>query len=431
MNEKFTQFYLLLEELKKTSSTKEKVNILVKHKTKKSVKELLFLALDYRFVYNLKKLPKPTENYTGSYKEIRNFLFKLSTQTGTKKNEAQELANLCSDKKVRYVVECILEKDLKCGVNVKLINKAFGAGTIKEHSPMLCYYAARFNSRKKEFSEDLDIFVKKCGGWKKGIFGSKKENGVRIWADIFGKFVSRNGIDFPNFGAFHPDVKLCIEKIADDFEMSEEDIIIDGEMITIDEDFQKQMTQVRRLKKADPSIFILKIFDFIGPNITFQEKVEYMENVLVPLLKKKGSKKTMILPHNIFYSFEEFKKYFLSIVAIGGEGVVLKSLDSVYENKRSSFWCKVKNFFSGDFKVVGYTIGTKGNNKGLLKALIIEYNKVKTSVGSGYGKEERKKFLKKQPKLIEVEYFCITKDGKLFHPSFQRIRTDKDEESLK
>ena len=85
MSKKFTQFYLLLEELKKTPSTKEKVNILAKHTTKKSVKELLFLALDYRFVYNLKKLPKPTENYTGSYKEIRNFLFKLSTQTGTKK----------------------------------------------------------------------------------------------------------------------------------------------------------------------------------------------------------------------------------------------------------------------------------------------------------------------------------------------------------
>jgi hypothetical protein len=430
MNEQFTKFYFMLKELRENSSSKEKVNILKRYNCK-SVKELLFLALDYRFVYNLKKLPKPTENNKGSDNEIRSFLYTLSTQTGTKKKEAQELANLCSDKKVRYVVECILEKDLKCGVNVKLINKAFGAGTIKEHSPMLCYYAARFNSRKKKFSEDLDIFIKKCGGWKKGVFGSKKENGVRIWADIFGKFVSRNGIDFPNFGAFHPDVKLCIEKIAKDFKMAEEDIIIDGEMITIDEDFQKQMTQVRRLKEADPSIFILKIFDFIGPDISFKEKVEYMEEVLQPLLKKYKVKKTMILPHNIFYSFEEFKKYFLNIVGIGGEGVVLKSLDSVYENKRSSFWCKVKNFFSGDFKVVGHTISTKGKNKGLLKALTISYKGVTTDVGSGYSEKERKEFLKKQPKLIEVEYFCVTKDGKLFHPTFKLVREDKDEESLK
>ena len=428
---KFQKIYEILMLLKNTSSTKEKVKIL-KEKNCKSLREVFFLALDYRFVYNLKKLPKG-EDFASrdSYGEIIKYLFYLSTKTGTKKEEALELANMCFDKETRYVVQCILEKDLKCGVNVKLVNKALGPGTIIEHSPMLCYYAARYNDRKKNFSEDLETFVKKCGGWKKGILGSKKENGVRVWADIFGKFVSRNGIDFPNLGTFYPDVKLCIRKIAKDFEMPEENIIIDGEMITIDEDFQKQMTQVRRLKKADPSIFIFKIFDFIGPNITFQEKVEYMENVLHPLLKKKGSKKTMILPHNIFYSFEEFKKYFLSIVAIGGEGVVLKSFDAVYENKRSSFWCKVKNFFSGDFKVVGYTIGTKGKNKGLLKALTISYKGVTTDVGSGYSERERKQFLKKQPKLIEVEYFCITKDGKLFHPSFCRIREEKNEESIK
>ena len=430
MNEEFTKFYGMLKELKENPSSKEKINILKRYKCK-SVKELLFLALDYRFVYNLKKLPKPTEDNSGRYREIISFLFKLSAQTGTKKAESQELANLCYNEKARYVVQCILEKDLKCGVNVKLVNKAFGPGTIIEHSPMLCYHAARYNDRKKTFSEDLDVFIKKCGGWKKGIYGSKKENGVRIWADIFGKFVSRNGIDFPNFGIFYPDVKLCIEKISKDFKIPVEDIIIDGEIITIDEDFQKQMTQVRRLKNADPSIFILKIFDFIGPNITFAEKVEYMENVLEPLLKKNKVKKTMVLPHHLFFSMKELNKFFLDIVGIGGEGVVLKSTESVYENKRSGFWCKVKNFFSGDFKVVGHTVGTKGKNKGLLKALTISYNGVTTDVGSGYSEKERKQFLKKQPKLIEVEYFCITKDGKLFHPTFQRIRSDKDEESIK
>ena len=116
MNEQFTKFYFMLKELRENSSSKEKVSILKRYNCK-SVKELLFLALDYRFVYNLKKLPKSTKNYTGSYNEIRSFLFTLSKQTGTKKKEAQELANLCSDKKVRYVVECILEKDLKWSVS--------------------------------------------------------------------------------------------------------------------------------------------------------------------------------------------------------------------------------------------------------------------------------------------------------------------------
>ena len=429
---KFQKIYEILMLLKDTSSTKEKVKILKKENSK-YLREVLFLALDYRFVYNLKKLPKGEDfSSRDSYGEIITYLFHLSTKTGTKKEEALELANLCFDKETRYVVQCILEKDLKCGVNVKLVNKAFGEGTIIDHSPMLCYYASRYNDRNKTFSEDLDTFVEKCGGWKQGILGSKKENGVRIWADITGKFVSRNGIDFPNFGVFYEDIKLCINKISKFYNVDKKDIIIDGEIITVDDDFQKQMTQVRRLKNADPSIFELRIFDFILPKeINFEEKVKYMEKVLQPLLEKRNITKTTILPHKMFYSFEEFKKFFLSIVKKGGEGAVLKNRNSIYENKRSDYWCKVKNFFSGDFKVVGFEISKKGKNAGLLKNLIIEYNGVTTKVGSGYDEKERVRFIKKQPKIIEVEYFTITKDGKLFHPTYQKVREDKNEVSVK
>ena len=121
----------------------------------------------------------------------------------------------------------------------------------------------------------------------------------------------------------------------------------------------------------------------------------------------------------------------MKIIRSGGEGVVLKSRNSLYETKRSDCWCKVKNFFSGDFKVVGFEISNKGKNKGLLKNLIIECKGITTKVGSGYSEKERKQFLKKQPKLIEVEYFTITKDGKLFHPTYQRVREDKKEESIR
>ena len=102
--------------------------------------------------------------------------------------------------------------DVKYNLESLLNSKTSSPASIAPEIPKV----KKFNN---PFPIDLDVFVKKCGGWKKGIFGSKKENGVRIWADIFGKFVSRNGIDFPNFGTFHPDVKLCIEKIADDFKL--------------------------------------------------------------------------------------------------------------------------------------------------------------------------------------------------------------------
>jgi len=424
---KFKLIYDLLMSLANEPSTKEKVKML-KINDSKFLREFLFLALDYRMIYNLQKLPKSTSAGEESWKQVKDYLFYLSAQTGTKKDEALELSSMCASKEARHVVQCILEKDIKCGVGSKLVNKALGEGTIIEHSPMLCYYAARYNNRSKSFSSDLDTFVEKCGGWK-NILVSTKENGVRIWADSIGNYTSRNGINFPNFSVFDYDMEICINKIAADFGVRPESVIIDAEIVSIDDDFQKQMTQVRRLKNADPSIFRMKIFDFIiaGEKILQSERSSYLENILAETLKKESTI-TSVLAHTRIKDFAGFRRIFLNVVNNGGEGLVLKDKRGVYELKRSANWCKVKNFYSADFKVVGFTISTKGKNKGRLKNLIVEYDyrgeKVRTSVGSGYDKKELVDFVKKQPKMIEVEYFNITKDGKLFHPTYQRIKQD-------
>ena len=108
------------------------------------------------------------------------------------------------------------------------------------------------------------------------------------------------------------------------------------------------------------------------------------------------------------------------------EGVVLKNMKGLYENKRSANWCKVKTFFSEDLRVIGIEKGKVGKQfENTLGALIVDFKGIPVRVGSGYTEEERNLFIKTPPKLIEVEYKSITKDGSLFHPSFVRVRTDK------
>ena len=432
----FKYIYGILKELENEPSTKKKVEILKSYNHNigfKRFKDFLFLALRHDFRYNLKKLPKTKElKSDSSFSDVTNLLMQLSSQTGTKKQEALELASLCLTEESRYVVQCILEKDLKCGVSVKLINKALGKDFILDHSPMLCYYAVRYLNREKTFSKELDIFVKKCGGWKSGIFGSVKEDGVRVWASLGGNYVSRNGINYVNFKKFNKAVKICIKKIAEDFGIKKEKIILDGEIISIDDNFQEQMTQVRKLHDADPSMFIFKIFDFIGPELSLDEKRSYMEEILAPLLKKAGIKRTTIHPHDYIDSEKAFKKMFFDAISKGKEGLVLKAVNGKYELKRSAFWCKIKEFFSADLKVIGYEISKKKAIKGLVGALIVDFKGIPVKVGSGYSKEQRKAYLKKRPKLIEVEYKSVTKDGSLFHPTFKRERDfDKTEVSYK
>ena len=108
----------------------------------------------------------------------------------------------------------------------------------------------------------------------------------------------------------------------------------------------------------------------------------------------------------------------------GNEGIVLKTLNGPYEFSRSNHWCKVKKFYTLDLPVVGWEYGKKGN-KDVLGALHVELNGVRTKVGSGISKNQRREFMENLPSLVEVKYQEITKDGVLRFPVFVRVRDDK------
>ena len=71
---------------------------------------------------------------------------------------------------------------------------------------------------------------------------------------------------------------------------------------------------------------------------------------------------------------------------------------------------------------------SKGKYRGMLGAFICKLPNGKTvSIGSGLKDEERKLYFKQIPKMIEVEYQSMTKEGNLRFPIFKRIRQDKEE----
>lgn len=425
----FSKEYEILEEIAAEPKTKLKLEILKKNR--KALKEVVLYALDFTKKYSIKKFPLPGTGFKqrGNRNSIFEYLDYLSSKRGASNEEVRKLAEMCHDEVDIEVVRRIVNKDLRCGINLKTASKVFKDLPTKDI--MLCGKAARVIIRKgknkPKISSELYEFIEECGGWE-NIGISEKENGVRDKIGVSRNKVihtSRNGLSYSNFGIFDESLLYLAEEIKGI--TGEKSVVFDGEVVSVDEDFQKQMTQIRRLENVDPSIFELRLFDIPSLANYTQLKREHILEKAYNKLPKKFQRKIKLTLCIKVESLQEFFNIYRDVtVNKKKEGVVLKNLSGKYENKRSNFWCKVKTFFSEDLKVLGAEKGKpKKKYAKTLGALVVDFNGVRVSVGSGYSDKERDYFLIKPPKMIEVEYKEITKDGSLFHPSFVRVRQDK------
>jgi DNA ligase D-like protein (predicted ligase) len=138
----------------------------------------------------------------------------------------------------------------------------------------------------------------------------------------------------------------------------------------------------------------------------------------------------------------------------GDEGVIAKLIDSKYEGRRSPNWLKFKCVRDQEFVVGGYT-APKGSRVGL-GALLLGYHDGRDlvyagKVGTGFDEatlrslHERLSAIERDappftrglkhevgarwvhPELVaQIGFTEWTRDGKLRHPRYQGLRTDKD-----
>ena len=110
---------------------------------------------------------------------------------------------------------------------------------------------------------------------------------------------------------------------------------------------------------------------------------------------------------------EEIAELVAPIWERGGEGIMLNTMEGLYEIKRSNNLLKVKYNESLDLKVVDIQEGT-GKYEGMLGAAIVEYKGYRVGVGSGFSDEERQRFWDNPEeiigKTIEVDTFGESKD---------------------
>lgn len=328
----------------------------------------------------------------------------------------------CQKEEYQEFLNKIITKTYKCGVSSTSINKII-PDLIPTFGVML---ATKIEDVKNLYAEL--------------VIATVKIDGFRCTA-----IKDKDNVDFYNRSGIKIEGLVELEK---EFKEKMPDGVYDGELVAagIFKEAKDQYKATSKLAKKKGEKIGLKLITF-----------DYIENINDFLIRgrceticiKRKKDLTQILAsrdlHFIedakvlyydYYNEEKIMNLAAEVTNKGEEGLMLNIAGAPYECKRTKTLIKIKKFHTCDLRVVGYTEG-KGENVGMLGALVVEYKGNVVNVGSGLTLKHRKEFWECKDdmigKIIEVSYREETQNENgelsLRHPSFKCVRDDKDEPS--
>ncbi|KAF8627948.1 hypothetical protein AX17_006101 [Amanita inopinata Kibby_2008] len=253
---------------------------------------------------------------------------------------------------------------------------------------------------------DAETGIDPMGWWI-----SEKLDGVRTYFD--GKtFFSRLGNAFTAPKWF--------------YENMPKGVTLDGELFGGRGKFPETVSIVKTVNSPHWKDMTFQIFDV--PSLAsepFEKRLEFLQKTF-------GPQGTHAAPHiNVVEQIEaKSREHVLErlkeVESLGGEGVMLRKPESMYEGRRSNTLLKVKNFYDAEAVVTGYVAG-KGKHKGATGALKCKMASGKTfNVGTGLSDKQRQK----PPKvgaIIVYRFQELTRDGVPRFPAFVGEAADKTE----
>ncbi|EFK95022.1 DNA ligase [sediment metagenome] len=163
----------------------------------------------------------------------------------------------------------------------------------------------------------------------------------------------------------------------------------------------------------------LMVFDLPKHSGTFEERLQAMQD----LVEKSRSKYLRVIEQSKITDQKTLMKRLDEVVKNGGEGLMLRRADSLYQAKRSDDLLKLKTFEDAEAKVLAIIEG-KGKYQKMMGALLVENEeRIKFKIGGGFSDEMREN----PPPIgtiVTYKYYGKTKDNKPRFASFLRVRED-------
>jgi len=419
-----------LNSLAENASRNFKIDQLNTQSDNETLREVIRLALDPFTQFYQRKIPEyTTGSKPTSLDQAMLALYDLKERVVTGNAAIEYLRMLLSTVSAddAKVLERIISKDLKCGVDVSTANKVW-SHLIPEYPCMLC----------SPFEQKL---VDKI---KFPAYAQMKMDGMRFNAIVRdGKveFRSRNGKQILLLGNLEAEFAALAGNI---------DCVFDGELLVMlegDHQFADRQTGNGILNKANKGTISAKeaalvhatVWDLI-PYVQFIDgycqtpySKRYSTLQAIIAKQKADGKKIWNVTSTIVETLEEAQEIFQGYLAEGFEGIILKDGAGVWEDKRSKTQIKFKGELECDLKIVAVEEG-KGKAVGMLGAIICESADgiVKVNVGSGFNDVQRKQYWKENlvDKIVAVKYNSRIKnkagEESLFLPVFIELRDDKD-----
>lgn len=411
----------ILKELEATSSRLEKEAILKREQNNELLKKVFFLAYDPFTQFYIRKIPRYMTDAvaTRDLDRALNDLSQLSTRAVTGNDGIDWLTDILETLTLEdaKVIERVIGKDLKCGASGSTANKTW-SGLIHEYPCMLC----------TPFDEKI------LKTFKFPAYAQLKMDGMRFNAIIKdGKceFRSRNGKEILLLG------NLEQEFIA---MANGQNLVFDGELLVSDKgvilDRQTGNGILNKAVKGTISdleahkvnatvwdVIDYETFKVGRGKLNYQTRFALLENMSMP-------RKVRLVESKVVASIEEAQKIFEEYLAQGQEGIILKDMSGVWEDKRVKTQVKFKAELDCDLRIVAIQPGT-GKYEGMVGAYICESEDgiIKVDVGSGLSDEDRKNF-DVVGKIIAVVYNARIKNKQgeesLFLPRVVEIREDKN-----
>ena len=412
------------ENLANNASRNYKIEQLKNHSNDRVLKEVVRLALDPFTQFYQRKIPKYTPNtsdHAASLQSMLPALNDLSDRVVTGNAAIDRLTSIleAAGEQDAKVIERIIQKDLKCGVQVSTVN-AVWKNLVYEYPVMLC----------SPFEQKL---VDKI---KFPAYVQLKMDGMRFNAIVRNggcEFRSRNGKEIQLLGNLEEE----FIKLADG-----ESVVFDGELLVSDKGVildrqtgngilnkaNKGTISIDEARKVHATIWdVIPFDDFTNGQCTdtYKSRFGRLQGAKLP-------KKISLVQSWEVENYDTAKALFDEMLQRGEEGIILKDMNGIWEDKRSKGQIKFKGEMECDLKIVGIEEGT-GKYAGMLGAILCESadGVIKVSVGSGFTDEQRKTYGNEIiDKIAAIKYNMRIKnkagEESLFLPIVLEIRFDKE-----
>src|ERR1019366_1406817 len=422
--------YKIIEKVAATPSRNEKEAILKQHAGNDLLKEVIRLAYDPFTNFWIRKIPvyKPDDESNETLENAIKLLSVLSTRERTGNSAIEWLINLlsCVSSNDAIIIERIIGRDLRAGFTAGTANKIWPK-LIMEYPCMLC---AQMDDKILAKMRWPAIFQMKMDGMR--------FNAIVIDGKI--EYRSRNGKLIELFGILDSDF----------IKMSEgKNVVFDGELLIHDENGVPLPRTTgngilqRAVKGKSSKEDLLGVAAVLWDRIdyewfirgTFPHPYYVRLNWLIAAFLQRDSDRISIVDSHEVANMEEAQVIYNEYLKQGQEGGILKSLDGMWKDSRSSDQIKMKAELECDLLCTGVYYGKKGTKyETMLGGIELQSADgiIKVNCGSGFNDDQRdmENIDDCLGKIQAIKYNARIKDKRtgqeiLFLPVWVEVRLDK------